>query len=147
MAWGEEVRSRTTTTLSNDNTGLRQNKTRTVPVCLEPHWATLPSAARPKSTTRNKPAGLRAPFTGCGEPASLPLPPGDRDPSVDEAHCCDTSRSLQLMIGQHSKGTSSEQGYNSALVKQLLYRSDVSIQHLTELASLACTLQYLQNAY
>ena len=52
---------------------------------------------------------------------------------VDEAHCCDTSRSLQLLIRQHSKATFSEQGYNLALVKQLLYRSDVSIQYLTEL--------------
>ncbi len=58
---------------------------------------------------------------------------------VDEAHCCDTSRSLRLMIGQHSKVTSSEQGCNLALVKQLLYRSDMSIQYPTELASLACT--------
>ena len=70
---------------------------------------------------------------------------GDR--AVDEAHCCDTSRSLPLLIRQHSKGTSREQGYNPALVKQLLYRSDMLIQHPTELASLACTLWYLQNAY
>ncbi len=66
---------------------------------------------------------------------------------VDEAHCCDTSRSLRLMIGRHSKVTSSEQGCNPTLVKWLLYRSDVSIQHLTEIASLACTLRYLRNVY
>ncbi len=66
---------------------------------------------------------------------------------VDEAHCCDTSRSLRLMIGQHSKAISSQQECNPALVKQLLYRSDVSIQHPTELASLACTLWYLRNTY
>ncbi len=66
---------------------------------------------------------------------------------VDEAHCGDTSRSLRLMIRRHSKATSREQGCNSALVKQLLYRSDVSIQHLTELASLACTLWYLWDVY
>ncbi len=38
---------------------------------------------------------------------------------VDEAHCCDTSRSLRLLIGlgQHSKATSSEQGCKPALVK------------------------------
>ena len=71
----------------------------------------------------------------------------DKGGSVDEAHCCDTSWSLWLMIGWHSKVTSSEQGYNSILVKQLLYRSDVSIQHTTELASLACTLRYLRNTY
>ena len=66
---------------------------------------------------------------------------------VDEAHCCDTSRSLPLMIGQHSKATSSKQECNSALVKWLLYRLDMSIQHPTELASLTCTLWYLQNVY
>ncbi len=34
---------------------------------------------------------------------------------VDEAHCCDTSPSLRLMIRQHSKATSSEQGCNPHL--------------------------------
>ncbi len=29
---------------------------------------------------------------------------------VDEAHCCDTSRSLRILIGWHSKATSSKQG-------------------------------------
>ena len=38
-------------------------------------------------------------------------------PTIDEAHCCDTSQSLRLMIGRHSKATSSEQAYNLALVK------------------------------
>ena len=41
---------------------------------------------------------------------------------VDEAHCCDTSRSLWILIGQHSKATSSEQGCKPTLVKWLLYR-------------------------
>ena len=61
---------------------------------------------------------------------------------VDEAHCCDTSRSLRFLIGQRSKATSSEQGCKPTLVKGLLYRSDVWIQLPTELASFACTLQY-----
>ncbi len=36
---------------------------------------------------------------------------------VEEAHCCDTSRSLQFLIGGHSKATSSEQGCKPTLVK------------------------------
>ena len=66
----------------------------------------------------------------------------EKDGVADEAHCCDTSRSLQILIGQHSKATSSEQGCKPILVKWLLYRSDVWIQLPTELACLACTLQY-----
>ncbi len=31
-------------------------------------------------------------------------------PPVDEAHCCDTSRSLGILIGWHSKATSSNKG-------------------------------------
>ncbi len=69
------------------------------------------------------------------------------EPGVDEANCCYTSRSLQILIGQHSKVTSSEQGCKPVLVKWLLYKSDVSIHIPTELASLACTLQYLQDVY
>ncbi len=68
-------------------------------------------------------------------------------PAVDEAHCCDTSRSFRILIRWHSKATSSEQGCKPSLVKWLLYRSDVLIQHPTELASLACTLQYSLDAY
>ena len=67
--------------------------------------------------------------------------------SVDEAHCCDTSWSLWVMIGWHSKVTSSEQGCKPALVKWLLYRSDMLIQYPTELASLACTLWYSWDVY
>ncbi len=44
--------------------------------------------------------------------------------TVDEAHCCDTSRSLWILIGQHSKATSSKSGCNPSLVSRLLYRSD-----------------------
>ncbi len=66
---------------------------------------------------------------------------------VDEAHCRDTSRSLQVLIGQHSKVTSGKQGWKPTLVKQLLYRSDVSVHIPMELASLACTLQYSREAY
>ena len=51
------------------------------------------------------------------------------------------------MIGQHSKETSSKQGCNPTLVKWLLYRSDMSIQYPTEIASLSCTLPYLPSAY
>ncbi len=36
---------------------------------------------------------------------------------VDEAHCCDTSWSLQLLVGRHSKVTSSKQGCKPSLVK------------------------------
>ncbi len=63
-------------------------------------------------------------------------------PYVDEAHCCDTSRSLQFLIGQHSKATSSEQGCKPALVKQLLYRSDMSTQLPTELTCLTHISSY-----
>ncbi len=70
-----------------------------------------------------------------------------RHTSVDEAHCCDTSRSLRILIGWHSKATSNEQGCKPLLVKQLLYRLDISIQHPTELASLACTLRYSWDTY
>ena len=35
--------------------------------------------------------------------------------TVDEAHCCDTSRSLQVLIGWHSKATSSSKGANPYL--------------------------------
>ncbi len=66
---------------------------------------------------------------------------------VDEAHCCDTSWSLRVLIGWHSKVTSSEQGWKPTLIKQLLYRSDVLIQHPTELVSLACTLPILEGWY
>ncbi len=47
---------------------------------------------------------------------------------VDKAHCCDTSGSLQVSNGWHSKATSSGQGCKPTLVSQLLYRSDVLIQ-------------------
>ena len=67
--------------------------------------------------------------------------------AVDGAHCCDTSWSLRILIGQHSKAISSQQGCKLAFVKLLLYRSDVWIQLPTELASLTCTLPYLQDAY
>ena len=43
---------------------------------------------------------------------------------VDEAHCCDTSRSLWILIGQHSKATASC-GCKPALVSKTLYRMDV----------------------
>ena len=59
---------------------------------------------------------------------------------VEEAHCCDTSRSFRILTGWRSKGTSSEQGCKPALVKQLLYRSDMLIQLPTEPASLVCAL-------
>ncbi len=49
--------------------------------------------------------------------------------------------SLRVLIGRHSKATSSEQGCKPALVKRLLYRSDVWIQLPTKLASLASTLR------
>ena len=66
------------------------------------------------------------------------------DGAVDEVHCCDTSRSLRILIGWHSKVTSSEQGCKPALVKRLLYRSDVSIQLPTELACLTRILTHLR---
>ena len=65
---------------------------------------------------------------------------------VDEAHCCDTSRSLRVLIGRHSKVTSRNKGENPHLWSNS-YRSDVSIQIPAELASLACTLWYSQYAY
>ncbi len=34
-----------------------------------------------------------------------------------QAHCCDISRSLRILIGWHSKATSSKQGYKPTLVK------------------------------
>ena len=46
--------------------------------------------------------------------------------SVDEAHCCDTSGSLRLSIGQHSKAASRARVQPSTC-KWLLYRTDVSM--------------------
>ncbi len=43
---------------------------------------------------------------------------------VDEAHCCDTSRSLRILIGQHCKATSSKEG-----------------------ATRTCKLTFVQNGY
>ena len=69
----------------------------------------------------------------CLEPASLlsilsgfPNLQGASVASVDEAHCCDTSRSLRILIGRHSKVTSSKCGCKPALVSWTLYRKDVS---------------------
>ncbi len=66
---------------------------------------------------------------------------------VDEAHCCDTSRSLRILIGRHSQVTSSNKGANPHLWMTLV-QIRLSIQIPTELASLSCTLQYsLADAY
>ncbi len=61
---------------------------------------------------------------------------------VDEAHCCDTSRSLWLMIGWHSTATSSEQGCNPTLVKWLLYKSDMLIHLLVPCDSCVMHTEY-----
>ena len=45
--------------------------------------------------------------------------------SVDEAHCCDTSRSLGVLISWHNKATSSERGCKPSVECETLYRMDV----------------------
>ncbi len=64
--------------------------------------------------------------------------------SVDEAHCCDTSQSLPILIGkQHlvNKGANPHLWSNSCIDQT------INIYNLTELASLGCTLWYWRDAY
>ncbi len=62
--------------------------------------------------------------------------------SVDEAHCCDTSRFLRDFVGPHSRGTSGKHGCNPALVHETLYKMDVlQYSHQIETDCLTHNLQ------